>query len=153
MENYIGIDLGTSNSVIASYDLKRVTIWKNDKQNEVTPSVIYINRKGNKYYGNNASERVIRSPEDTATLFKRLLGTKKIFNFKASGIAMSPEECSAEIIKVLLGFVPNELKDNGNIKVVITVPANFDTIKKNATLEAAQMAGIRDVILLQEPIE
>jgi molecular chaperone DnaK len=152
MENYIGIDLGTSNSVIASYDLKRVTIWKNDKQNEVTPSVIYINRKGNKYYGNNANERVITSPEDTATLFKRLLGTKKIFNFKASGIAMSPEECSAEIIKVLLGFVPNELKDNGNIKVVITVPANFDTIKKNATLEAAQMAGIRDVILLQEPI-
>ena len=46
MKEYIGIDLGTTNSVIATYDLKEVKVWKSPEQNDVTPSAIYVNKKG-----------------------------------------------------------------------------------------------------------
>ena len=57
MTNYVGIDLGTTNSAIASYDGQTVRIWKSPEQNDVTPSVIYIDRRGNKYVGKRAYDK------------------------------------------------------------------------------------------------
>ncbi|MBZ0230387.1 MAG: Hsp70 family protein, partial [Bauldia sp.] len=54
MSNYVGIDLGTSNSAICSYDGEEIRIWKSPEQNDVTPSVIYLDQRGNKYIGNRA---------------------------------------------------------------------------------------------------
>jgi len=52
MKNFVGIDLGTTNSAICSYDGSETRIWKSPDQNDVTPSAIYIDRRGNKYLGN-----------------------------------------------------------------------------------------------------
>ena len=51
MKYYIGIDLGTTNSAICSYDGTNVRIWKSPEQNDVTPSAIYVDKRGNRYYG------------------------------------------------------------------------------------------------------
>ena len=63
---YIGIDLGTTNSVITSFDGKEIRVWKSPEQNDVTPSVIYINKRGGKAYGQRAYENEPRGPGNTA---------------------------------------------------------------------------------------
>ena len=76
MKNFVGIDLGTTNSAICSYDGSETRIWKSPEQNDVTPSAIYIDRRGHKHAGQRAYDLVPRSPDNAATLFKRLMGTK-----------------------------------------------------------------------------
>ena len=72
---FIGIDLGTTNSSITSFDGKETRIWKSPEQNDVTPSVIYINKRGGKMYGQSAYNNEPRDPKNTAKLFKRYMGT------------------------------------------------------------------------------
>ena len=73
MANYIGIDLGTTNSAICTYNGSQTRIWKSPEQNDVTPSAIYIDRRGNKYVGQRAYNVAPRSPDNCATLFKRFM--------------------------------------------------------------------------------
>ena len=152
MNHYIGIDLGTTNSAICSYDgINPPRIWKSPEQNDVTPSAIYINKRGSRYYG----YRAYMSSTDrknTAVLFKRYMGTNTKFEFHDAGISLSPEECSAEILRVLFGYLPEEIRNDSETATVITVPAAFNQVKKEATLEAANMAGIGRVALMQEPV-
>jgi molecular chaperone DnaK len=75
MKNFVGIDLGTTNSAICSYDGSETRIWKSPEQNDVTPSAIYIDRRGNKYVGKRAYDSAPHSPDNSAMLFKRLMGT------------------------------------------------------------------------------
>lgn len=75
MRQFIGIDLGTTNSAICSYDGKNVRVWKSPDQNDVTPSAIYIDKRGNHYYGQRAYDNAPRNPNNSATLFKRFMGT------------------------------------------------------------------------------
>ena len=152
MAYYIGIDLGTTNSAICSYDGENVQVWKSPKQNDVTPSAIYIDRRGNRYYGNTAYDNAPRYPKSSAMLFKRYMGTSEKIELPAVGITMTPEECSAEILKVLYGYLPEEIRNDSNTAVVITVPAAFNQMKKDATLEAARLAGFQKVALMQEPV-
>ncbi len=152
MKHYIGIDLGTTNSAICSYDGKNVRIWKSPEQNDVTPSAIYIDRRGNRYYGSKAYNQAQNNPNNSATLFKRFMGTNNRMRFENAGIEMTPEECSAEILKLLYGYLPEEIRRDPETAVVITVPAAFNQMKKNATLDAAKMAGIEQVALMQEPV-
>lgn len=152
MSYYIGIDLGTTNSAICSYDGQKVRIWKSPDQNDVTPSAIYIDRRQNHYYGSKAYNQAPRDPDNSATLFKRYMGTTTKLHFKAANLDLTPEECSAEILKVLYNYLPEEIRNNPNIATVITVPAAFNQMKKDATLQAAKMAGIGKVALMQEPV-
>lgn len=152
MKHYIGIDLGTTNSAICSYDGENVRVWKSPDQNDVTPSAIYIDKRGNRYYGQRAYNNAARSPENSATLFKRFMGTDEKIQLKGAGITMKPEECSAEILKVLFGYLPEEIRSDPETPVVITVPAAFNQMKKDATLEAANLAGFGRVTLMQEPV-
>ena len=152
MSNYIGIDLGTTNSAICSYDGKNVHIWKSPEQNDVTPSAIYIDKRGNRYYGQRAYDNAPRNPNNSATLFKRFMGTSTKIELKGAGITMTPEECSAEILKVLFAYLPEEIRNAQDTAVVITVPAAFNQMKKDATLEAARLAGFEKVTLMQEPV-
>ena len=62
MDNFVGIDLGTTNSAICSYNGSETRIGKSPEQNDVTPSAIYFGRRGNKYVGQRAYEEVPRSP-------------------------------------------------------------------------------------------
>lgn len=152
MKAYVGIDLGTTNSAICSYDGEKVRIWKSPEQNDVTPSAIYVDRRGNRYYGMKAYNQAPYNPDNSATLFKRFMGTNTKIHLEASGIDFTPEECSAEILKVLYGYLPEEIRKDPETATVITVPAAFNQMKKDATLQAAKLAGIGRVTLMQEPV-
>ena len=150
--NYVGIDLGTTNSAICSYDGERTRIWKSPEQNDVTPSAIYLGRRGNKYVGKRAYDAAARSPDNTATLFKRLMGTSTPVKLPAVDLTMTPEECSGEVLRALYGYLPEEVRNHPDTGTVITVPAAFNQMQKNATMEAAERAGIGRVALMQEPV-
>jgi len=152
MKNYVGIDLGTTNSAISSFDGEDVRIWKSPEQNDVTPSVIYIDRRGNKYVGKRAYDSAPSSPDNAASLFKRLMGTSTPVHLSAVEMTKTPEECSAEVLKVLFGYLPEEIRNDDNTGTVITVPAAFNQMQKDATMQAAELAGIGKVALMQEPV-
>lgn len=147
---FIGIDLGTTNSAITSFDGKTTRVWKSPEQNDVTPSVIYIAKRGGRFYGKKAYDNAPLCPENTAQLFKRLMGSST--KIKVADIEMTSEECSAEILKTLFGYLPEEVRNDKKTGTVITVPAAFNQMQKNATKEAAFSAGINKVALIQEPV-
>lgn len=147
---FIGIDLGTTNSAITSFDGKNTRVWKSPEQNDVTPSVIYIAKRGGRFYGKKAYDNAPLNPENTAQLFKRLMGSST--KIKVADIEMTPEECSAEILRTLFGYLPEDVRNDKKTGTVITVPAAFNQMQKNATKEAAFCAGINKVALIQEPV-
>ena len=149
---FIGIDLGTTNSAITSFDGKETRIWKSPEQNDVTPSVIYINKRGGKVYGQSAYNNEPRDPNNTAKLFKRLMGTNTKIHFDYNNLEMTPEECSAEILRTLFSYLPEDIRNDENTATVITVPAAFNQMQKDATKQAAYSAGINKVALIQEPV-
>jgi len=151
MKNYIGIDLGTTNSAICSFDGIQTRVWKSPEQNDVTPSVIYMDKRS-KYFGKRAYDNEPHNPGNSAKLFKRFMGTSTPIEFSSLGITMSPEECSAEILKVLFGYLPEEIRNDPETGTVITVPAAFNQLQKEATKKAASLAGIGKVALMQEPV-
>ena len=152
MKQFVGIDLGTTNSAICSYDGSETRIWKSPEQNDVTPSAIYIDRRGNKYVGKRAYDSAPHSPKNAATLFKRVMGTSTPVHLPAVNLTMTPEECSAEVLKVLFGYLPEEIRNDPDTGTVITVPAAFNQMQKDATMQAASMAGLGKVALMQEPV-
>lgn len=152
MNSFIGIDLGTTNSAICSYDGSKPRIWKSPEQNDVTPSTIYIDRRGNKYVGKRAYDSAPHSPDNAAMLFKRLMGTSTPVKLTAVDLIKTPEECSAEVLKVLFGYLPEEIRNDPETGTVITVPAAFNQMQKDSTMQAARMAGIGRVAIMQEPV-
>ena len=149
---YVGIDLGTTNSAICSYDGENVHLYKSPEQHDVTPSAIFIDKRGNKYVGSRAYDSSAKNPENSATLFKRLMGTSTPIALKAVDTTLTPEECSAEILRVLFSYLPEEIRNDDSTGTVITVPAAFNQMQKDATMSAAEMAGIGKVALMQEPV-
>lgn len=150
MSVYAGIDLGTTNSAICTWDGATLRTWKSPEQSDVTPSVIYMDRRGNKFYGHRAFQMAASSPDNAALLFKRFMGTKTPITL--AGTTMTPEQASAEILKVLYGYLPDEIRSLPDTGAVITVPAAFNQMQKDATVQAAEMAGIGRVALMQEPV-
>ena len=154
MENYVGIDLGAINSAICTYDKDtlQIRIWKSPETNDVTPSAIYIDRHGHEFVGQTAYNAAPRSPDNCATLFRRFMGTSIPIELPAANRTFTPEECSAKVLKTLFGYLPEEIRNSPDTGTVITVPAAFDQMQKNATMAAAEMAGIGKVELVQEPV-
>jgi molecular chaperone DnaK len=148
---YVGIDLGTTNSAICSYDGESIRLYKSPEQYDVTPSAIFIDKRGNKYVGSRAYNNAARNPDNAATLFKRLMGTSTPVKLPAVDLTMTPEECSAEILRVLFGYLPEEVRSD-ETGTVITVPAAFNQMQKDSTMAAADAAGIGRVALMQEPV-
>lgn len=149
MAYYAGIDLGTTNSAIATWDGANLKLWKSPEQNDVTPSAIYFDKRG-RYVGKRAYDLVPQDRDRSATLFKRVMGTSTPINIKGHD-PVTPEWCSAEILKTLFGYLPEEIRSEVN-GTVITVPAAFNQMQKDATLQAAELAGIGAVTLMQEPV-
>jgi molecular chaperone DnaK len=150
--NYVGIDLGTTNSAICSFDGETVHLYKSPQQHDVTPSAIFIDRRGNKHIGARAYDNAARSSDSAATLFKRLMGTSTPVKLPGAGITMTPEECSAEVLRALFGYLPEEIRLTGDMGTVITVPAAFNQMQKDSTMTAAETAGLGRVALMQEPV-
>jgi molecular chaperone DnaK len=149
---YLGIDLGTSNSAIVGNHGGQLRLFKTVDGSDVLPSVIFVDRRGHRLYGKRAYEQTILSPDNVAKGFKRLMGTSTPFEFRASGQAMTPEECSAEILRQLVTQAAIEGAAKDVAGTAITIPAAFNQMQSEATLRAASAAGLDKVILLQEPI-
>jgi len=148
MINY-GIDLGTSNSLIAKFDSGKVEVFKNPRgHKEGLPSVVGF-KKDKILIGDKARDYIEKDPKNVASRFKRKMGTTETLKIESLNTSKSPEELSSFILKELKGFV---YSGDSVDSAVITIPASFDTIQSNATKEAGKLAGINEVILLQEPI-
>lgn len=132
MENFIGIDLGTTNSAISTFDknTQQTRVWKSPEQNDVTPSAIYIDGRGNEYVGQRAYDTAPRVPDNCATLFKRFMGTNTPIELSAVSQTLTPEECSTKVLKTLSGYLPEEMRNSSNTGTVITVPAAFNQMQK-----------------------
>jgi molecular chaperone DnaK len=153
MSQYIthGIDLGTTNSCVARMDADEVRVIQNSDQMNVTPSVVRVLRSGSLMIGRRAYNAIVEDPDNVAAEFKRLMGQKYQKQFPSSGRAMSPEELSAEVLKSLLGDARRHTPEDVRA-AVITVPAAFTALQCEATARAAQLAGLQEYPLLQEPI-
>jgi molecular chaperone DnaK len=152
MTQYVGIDLGTTNSAICSFDGENLQLYKSPDQHGVTPSAIFFNARGNKYVGSRAYDQAAHNPDNSATLFKRLMGTSTPIKIPAVNVTLTPEECSAEVLRVLYAYLPGSIRNDAETGTVITVPAAFNQMQKDATLSAAELAGVGKVSLMQEPV-
>lgn len=152
MSLYLGIDLGTSNSVIAGLRDGRVKIFRPTDGGETLPTMIYFDKRGHRLFGRRAHDQAFINPENVAAGFKRLMGTNTPITIPGVELTLSPEECSAEIIKQLIAQMITEIGEQKIDGAVITIPAAFNQMQSEATLRAAEMAGLERVALLQEPI-
>lgn len=146
-----GIDLGTTNSCVAKQSNSDIIVYQNLDNMNVTPSAIYMGKNGRMLVGRRAYDKVISEPENTAIEFKRLMGVKTSKHFELAEKEMTPVELSAEVLKSLRDDVYRNTNTYLN-HAIITVPAAFGTIQCEDTYKAAEIAGFKSVVLLQEPI-
>lgn len=146
---FIGIDLGTTNSVVYTYkkgEFVPVKIFGN----KITPSVVSWNPTSNEIYvGKEAKQRVLIHPETSIVSNKRKMGNRQ-FRYSINGKKYSPVEVTSFLLKYLVDGASQEL----GIKIdqaVITVPAYFEQNQKEDTQEAAKLAGLQLLGLQQEP--
>ncbi|MEJ7665974.1 MAG: Hsp70 family protein [Hymenobacter sp.] len=145
-----GIDLGTTNSVIARFVKGDVQVYTNptDQGCSSLPSVVGF-KKDKIFIGKQARTLYERDPRSVVSAFKRRMGTTESYKIKATGQSATPVELSALVLKELKTFLP---PGEPLAAAVITIPASFDMIQSNATKAAEEQAGIGQVMLLQEPI-
>ena len=144
----IGIDLGTTNSLVSIWQDGSSTLIPNALGSVLTPSVVSIDKDGQILIGQTAKERLVSSPEVTASAFKRFMGSQKVYQLGKH--RFSPEELSALILKSLKHDAENHLGHEVT-DAVITVPAYFNDHQREATKTAAILAGLNVVRLVNEP--
>lgn len=144
----VGIDLGTTNSLVAIYDEDKISIIPNRFGEHLTPSVVSILEEGDIVVGKSARERFIVAPGETFSAFKRDIGTAKVFG--SDKMSFTPTELSAIVLKSIAEDAQKALGQPIE-KVVISVPAYFTDIQRKATLEAAHIAGLNTIGIVNEP--
>ncbi|HVN33447.1 MAG TPA: molecular chaperone DnaK [Thermoanaerobaculaceae bacterium] len=170
MSKIIGIDLGTTNSVVATMEGGKPTVIANQEGSRTTPSVVAFGKNGERPVGQVAKRQAITNPEKTIFSIKRFMGRRydevtqeiKMFPFhvvrgendtarvEVDGKAYSPPEISAMILQKLRAAAEDYL--GGKVeKAVITVPAYFNDAQRQATKDAGQIAGLEVVRLVNEP--
>jgi molecular chaperone DnaK len=148
---FIGIDLGTTNSAIASFDGDRLTLLPNALGENLTPSVVRIDGGGARTVGRKARRALETDPASVRAEWKRLMGTAERLTFAAAGAALLPEELSAEVLAALLADARDALGWAPRAAVIST-PALFELPQNHATVRAGKLAGLEEVVLIQEPI-
>jgi molecular chaperone HscA len=172
-EVIVGIDLGTTNSLIAIIhpETRKAVALKEHDSSSLVPSVIYFDKQGNILVGNEAKEFLISEPERTIFSAKRLLGknyddiktnasffsykiidedNNKPVKIKVGDTFYSPIDLSALILKELKKRAEHILKTAVN-KAVITVPAYFNDAQRQATRDAGKLAGLDVLRIINEP--
>jgi molecular chaperone DnaK len=151
----VGIDLGTTFSVVAAYnfDKQDVKVIPNRQNEPTTPSVVYIAPDGRVSVGRAAREKLAREPRRVIFEAKRLMGEQEDGRkamVHAEGLEVDPEVVSAHILRELKAcaekFIGEPIHD-----AVITVPARFKEPQKNATREAAKIAKLNPRLIINEP--
>jgi len=144
----IGIDLGTTNSLVVAFQNGKEVLIPNTMNEYLTPSVVSLNENNEFIVGKAARERLISHPKHTASLFKRKMGTKdKIILGKN---IYTPEELSAIVVKQLVEDAKNYLNEEIE-EIVISVPAYFDSKQRYATKKIGELLGIKVERLINEP--
>ena len=151
----IGIDLGTTFSVVASYsyDKKDVKVIPNRQNEPTTPSVVYVAPDGRVSVGNAAKEKLARDPNRVIHDVKRLMGEHQDGRkamVHGAGVELDPEVVSAHILKELKACAERAIGEPIH-DAVITVPARFREPQKNATREAAKIAKLNPRLIINEP--
>lgn len=144
----VGIDLGTTNSLIAYFSEEGPRIIPNRLGNNLTPSIVSVDEEGNVYVGETARERMSLYPDSVAMAFKRSMGTER--TFELSGHRFKPEELSSMILRALKedaeAYLGEEITE-----AVISVPAYFDDKRRKATKRAGELAGLKVERMISEP--
>jgi molecular chaperone DnaK len=148
MAKAVGIDLGTTNSVVAALEGGESSVIPNAEGSRTTPSVVAFSKGGEVLVGEVAKRQAITNPDRTIRSIKREMGTGE--RHEIDGKAYSPQEISARILMKLKSDAEAYLGDKVT-EAVITVPAYFDDAQRQATKEAGQIAGLEVLRIINEP--
>ncbi len=148
---HVGIDLGTTNSVLATFDGTTLSVVPNAVGEVLTPSVVRIDARGAELVGRRAFRFLETDPANTRGEFKRLMGTEEPIRFEASGQTYLPQQLSAKVLTSLLADAEAVLGYRP-AAVVVSTPALFELPQNHATMKAGKLAGLAEVTLIQEPI-
>ncbi|MDD7651965.1 MAG: Hsp70 family protein [Candidatus Faecousia sp.] len=144
----IGIDLGTTNSLAACFREGRAEMIPNRLGGFLTPSVVSVDPEGNVYVGQTAKERGLTHPLETASVFKRSMGTGR--EYRLGSKTFLPEELSSLVLR--------SLKEDAEVylgepvtEAIISVPAYFNDMQRKATKRAGELAGLTVSRIINEP--
>lgn len=144
----VGIDLGTTNSVVATVQGGEPEILLNAEGNRLTSSIVAFAKSGERLVGDTAKRQAVLNPERTISSIKRDMGTTKRVDI--DGKEYSPEEISAMILSKLKADAETRLGQKVT-DAVITVPAYFDDSQRTATKTAGEIAGFNVLRIINEP--
>ncbi|WP_433207276.1 molecular chaperone DnaK [Dactylosporangium sp. CS-047395] len=170
MARAVGIDLGTTNSVIAAFEGGSPTVIPNAEGSRTTPSVVAYTAGGERLVGHLARRQAALNPEGTITSAKRFIGRRfdeiaeeaatvtyavapgpeGAVRFDVRGRQISPEEVSAQVLRKLADDAAKYLGEKVT-EAVITVPAYFNDAQRQATKDAGRIAGLEVLRIINEP--
>jgi molecular chaperone DnaK len=148
MSKILGIDLGTTNSVVAVMEGAEPVVIPLSDGSRLLPSVVGVSRTGERLVGHMAKRQAITHPDRTVTSIKRHMGTS--YRVEIDGVSMTPQEISARILERLREDAAKYLGQDVR-KAVITVPAYFSDAQRQATKDAGAIAGLEVVRIINEP--
>jgi molecular chaperone DnaK len=148
MAKVVGIDLGTTNSVVAVMEGGEPIVIPNTEGSRLTPSIVAFTKTGERLVGQLAKRQAVVNPERTIASIKRKMGTNDKENIDGKGY--TPQEISAMILGKLKADAEKYLGDTVN-QAVITVPAYFNDSQRQATKDAGTIAGLEVLRIINEP--
>ena len=149
-EIILGIDLGTTNSVVSYLQADgKVKVIPNPEGTMTTPSVVAFKASGEEIVGNAAKRQAVTNP-DTVSSIKRKMGSAEKVHIKATNKDYTPQEISAKILAYMKKYAEENIGQKVQ-KAVITVPAYFNDAQRQATKDAGQIAGLDVVRIINEP--
>ena len=149
-EIILGIDLGTTNSVVSYLQADgTVKVIPNPEGTMTTPSVVAFKASGEEIVGNAAKRQAVTNP-DTVSSVKRLMGSSEKLHIKCLNKDFTPQEISAKVLAYMKKYAEENLGQKIS-KAVITCPAYFNDAQRQATKDAGQIAGLDVVRIINEP--
>ena len=148
MAKTIGIDLGTTNSVVAVMEGGKPTVIANAEGSRTTPSIVGFSKTGERLVGQLAKRQAILNPDKTIASIKRHMGED--YKVNIDGKDYTPQEISAMILRKLADDASNYLGEKVT-SAVITVPAYFNDAQRQATKDAGKIAGLDVLRIVNEP--
>lgn len=149
MAKVIGIDLGTTNSVVSVMEGGEPTVITNPEGSRITPSVVGFTKDGQRLIGQLARRQAVSNPDRTISSIKRHMGEKD-YRVTVDDKSYTPQEISAMILQKLKGDAEAYLGETVS-QAVITVPAYFNDSQRQATKDAGKIAGLEVLRIINEP--
>ena len=148
MPKTVGIDLGTTNSVVSVLEAGESTVIANAEGARTTPSIVAFTKSGERLVGAPAKRQGVLNPDRTYTSIKRHMGTD--YRTEIDGVSYTPEQISAMVLQKLKSDAEAYLGESVT-KAVIAVPAYFNDAQRTATKNAGEIAGLEVLRIINEP--